>query len=252
MNFFRKIKDIIDRRKAMDEIYSDIKNLDEVLLEKRLEILNELATPKFSEIGLNNWNGKYLWFSDFNEDGIKFVVEYNVFKGFGGSFSFGICYDFIPTISAQNKLIYHKTNKSTKIIYYKRLEGWQKSYENNSRINPDKISTVNEEKFRKSLKNVIENNILKLKKWFEENKTIDQNRTNLLSEIENPTYEIGRRIISFEYILGFLNAKKNDFDSAEFWINKHFETRNDYAEQNLIVDKLKALKKTTTNSHYKN
>ena len=32
MNFFRKIKDIIDRRKAIDEIYDDIKNLDEVLL----------------------------------------------------------------------------------------------------------------------------------------------------------------------------------------------------------------------------
>lgn len=242
MNFFRKIKNIIDRRKAIDEIYDDIKNLDEVLLEKRLEILNELASPKFSEIGLKNWNGKYLWFSDFNEDGLKFVVEYSVFKGFGGSFSFGICYDFIPTISSQNKLIYHKTDKSTKIIYYKRLEGWQKSYENNSPINPDKVSTVNEEKFRKSLNYVIENNISKLKKWFEENNTIDKNITSLLSEIENPPYEIGRRIISFEYILGFVNAKKNDFNSAEFWLNKHFENRSDEAEKNIVLDKLKSMK----------
>ena len=46
-----------------------------------------------------------------------------------------------------------------------------------------------------------------LQKWFEENKTIDQNITKLLSEIENPTYEIGRRVISFEYILGFLYEK---------------------------------------------
>ncbi|WP_445455562.1 hypothetical protein [Flavobacterium sp. HNIBRBA15423] len=244
MNFFRKIKDIIDRRKAIDEIYDDIKNLDEVLLEKRLEILNEIATPKFSEIGLNNWNGKYLWFSDFNEDGLKFVVEYNVFKGFGGSFSFGICYDFIPTISSQKKLTYHRTDKSTKIIYYKRLQGWQKSYENNSPINPDKISTVNEEKFRKSLTNVVENNIPKLKKWFDENETIEQNITSLLSEIKNPPYEIGRYIISFEYILGFINAKKNNFDFAEFWINKHFENRSDEVGQNLILDKLKALKKS--------
>lgn len=248
MNFFRKIKDIIDRRKVIDEIYDDIKNLDEVLLEKRLEILNEIATPKFSEIGLNNWNGKYLWFSNFNEDGIKFVIEYNVFKGFGGSFSFGICYDFVPTISSQNKLIFHKTDKSTKIIYFKRLEAWQKSYENNNRINPDKISTVNEEKFRKSLNNVIENNIPKLKKWFEENKTIDQNIASLLNEIKNPPYEIGRRIISFEYILGFIYAKKNDFISAEYYINKHFENRNEETEQNLILDKLKTQNKTTGNS----
>ena len=246
MNFFRKIKNLFDRRKAINEIYDDIKNLDEVLLEKRLEILNEIATPKFAEIGLNHWNGKYLWFSDFNEDGIKFVVEYNVLKGFGGSFSFGICYDFIPTISSQNKFIYHKTDKSTKIIYYKRLEGWQKSYENNSRINPDRISTVNEEKFRKSLKNVIENNMPKLKKWFEENKTIEQNITSLLVEIKNPTYEIGRRTISFEYILGFINAKNNDFDSAEFWIKKHFDNSGNEVEQDLVLEKFKALKKTAT------
>ena len=237
MNFFRKIKDIIDRRKAIDKIYDDLKNFDEVLLEKRLEIFNEIVTPRFAEIGLNNWNGKYLWFSDFNDQGIKYVIEYNVFKGFGGSFSFGICYDFIPTISSQKKLIYHKTNKSTKIIYFKRLEGWQKSYENNSRINPDKISTVNEEKFRKSLNNVIENNISKLKKWFAENKTIEQNRLHLLNDINNPPYEIGRRIISFEYILSFIYARNKDFDSAEYWIKKHFEHTTDKTEMNLILTK---------------
>ena len=242
MNFFRKIKDIINRRKAIDEIYDDIKNLDEVLLVKRLEIFNEIVTPKFAKIGLNNWNGKYLWFSDFNEQGIKYVIEYNVFKGFGGSFSFGICYDFIPTISSQKKLIYHKTNKSTKIIYYKRLEGWQKSFEYNSPINPDKISTVNEDKFRKSLNNVIENNISKLKEWFEENKTIEQNRLNLLNDINNPPYEIGRRIISFEYILSFIYARKKDFDTAEYWINKHFEDRLDKTEMNLILTKFNSFK----------
>jgi len=237
MNFFRKIKDIIDRRKAINEIYDDIKNLDEVLLEKRLEIFNEIVTPRFAEIGLNNWNGKYLWFSDFNDQGIKYVIEYNVFKGFGGSFSFGICYDFIPTISSKKKLIYHKTNKSTKIIYYKRLEGWQKNYENNNPINPDKISTINEQKFRKSLNNVIENNIPKLKKWFEENKTIEQNRLSLLNDINNPPYEVGRRIISFEYILSFIYARKKDFDTAEYWIKKHFEDRTDKTEMDLILKK---------------
>ncbi len=175
MNFLQKIKNILDRKKAINEIYDDLNNLDEVLLEKRLHILNEIATPKFSEIGLNNWNGKYLWFSDFNEDGIKFVVEYNVFKSFGGCFSFGICYDFVPSISAQNKLIYHKTDKSTKIIYCKRLEGWQKSLQMHSTINTDKISTINEVKFRNSLNYVIENNLPKLQKWFYENRTSEQN-----------------------------------------------------------------------------
>ena len=36
MSVFSKIRDLIDRKKAINEIYDDIKNLDEVLLEKRI------------------------------------------------------------------------------------------------------------------------------------------------------------------------------------------------------------------------
>ena len=75
MNIFKKIKEIFKRRKALNEIYDDLNNLDQVFLEKKLQIFNELITPRFAEIGLKNWNGKYLWFSDFNEEGIKHVVE---------------------------------------------------------------------------------------------------------------------------------------------------------------------------------
>ena len=39
MNIFDKIKNIIDRQKAIDEFFDDIENLDEVLLRKRLEIV---------------------------------------------------------------------------------------------------------------------------------------------------------------------------------------------------------------------
>ena len=60
-----------------------------------------------------------------------------------------------------------------------------------------------------------------------------------MNDIKNPPFEIGRRIISFEYILGFIYAKKQDFNSAEFWINKHFENRNEEIQKNLILDKLK-------------
>ena len=104
MNIFKKIKEIFKRRKALNEIYDDLNNLDQVFLEKKLQIFNELITPRFAEIGLKNWNGKYLWFSDFNEEGIKHVVEFNVFKYFGGCFSYGNCYDFIPTFSNKNKI----------------------------------------------------------------------------------------------------------------------------------------------------
>ncbi|WP_103070857.1 hypothetical protein [Aquimarina sediminis] len=239
MNIFSKIRDIIDRRKAVNEIYDDIQNLDEVLLEKRIEIFQEIVTPKFAEIGLNNWNGKYLWYSNFNENGIKHVIEYNVFKSFGGSFSFGNCFDFIPSISGK-KLINHRTDKSTKVIYFKRLEGWQESFEKNKPINPDKISTVNEQKFRNSLNQVLSNNISKLEKWFSEKTTIEENISGLKKDVEFPTFEIGQRIISSEYILAFLYKQKGDLKSAEFWIKEHFKKGiNSELEIELLTKRIK-------------
>ncbi|SFI55586.1 hypothetical protein [Olleya namhaensis] len=239
MNIFSKIKDIIDRRKSLNEIYDDIENMDVVLLEKKLEIFSEMVTPKFAEIGLKNWNGKYIWYSDFNDEGIKHVVEFNVFKYYGGSFSFGNCFQSVPTLSGK-KLINHRTDKSTKIIYYKRLEGWQKSFEHNKPFNPDKISTVNEQKLRKSLDKVLSNNIPKLQKWFNEKTTIEENISGLLKDVENPSFEIGQRIISTEYILAFLYKQKDDLDSAEYWIQEHFKkSLNDKTEMELIIKRIK-------------
>lgn len=240
MSVFRKIRNIIKQRKAVNDAYDDIRKLDEVLLEKRIEIFKEIVTPKFAEIGLNNWDGKYLWYSDFNSEGIRHVIEYNVFKYYGGSFTFGNCFDFVPSISG-NKLVNHATDKSTKILYFKRLEGWQKAMENNSPVNPDEISTVNEKKFRESLDNVLAENIPKLKLWFLEKKTIDENITGLLEDIKNPPFEVGQRIISFEYVLGFLYKQKGDIQSAEYWIQKHFhKSVNSDSVKKLVGERIRA------------
>lgn len=111
--------------------------------------------------------------------------------------------------------------------------------ETNSPINPDKISTVNEEKFRESLKKVLSKNIPKLQIWFLRRRTIEDNILGLLDDIKNPPFEIGQRIISFQYILSFLYRQKNDFKSAEYWINKHFEkSLNSENEKILICEKI--------------
>ncbi|MDO6811334.1 hypothetical protein Q4603_22160 [Zobellia galactanivorans] len=239
MNIFNKIKNIIDRQKVIDEFYDDVENLDEVLLNKRLEIFQKVVSPRLAKIGLKNWNGKYIWFSDFNDDGIKHVVEYNVFKGFGGSFSFGNCFDCVPTISGK-KLVNHRTDKSTKIIYFKRLEGWQESYEKNKPINPDRISTINEQKFRDSLERVLFNNVPKIKNWFEGKSTLEENIDGLLYDVKNPAFEIGQRIISSEYILSFLYKRNDDIESAEFWLNEHFKKGiNSELEIELLTKRIK-------------
>lgn len=225
MNLFRNILKYIEDLKVRNEFYDDIRNFNEVLLAKRIEIFQEKVTPQFAEIGLTNWNGKYLWFSDFNEYGVKHVVEYNVFKGFGGSFTYGNCFNFIPTIS-NGKWVNHRTDKSTAILFFNRLEGWQKSFKANSILNPDRISTVNEKKFNSSLDIVLKNNLPKLKQWFSENETIKQNINSLVLMAENPPYEIGQRVISFEYLLAFLHAHECDYNEAESWISRHFAKKN--------------------------
>ncbi len=240
MNIFDRIKNIIERQKVIEEFYDDVENLDEVLLDKRLEIFQEVVSPRLTKIGLKNWNGKYTWFSDFNDEGIKHVVEYNVLKGFGGSFSFGNCFDCVPTISGR-KLINHRTEKSTKIIYFKRLEDLQESFAKNNPINPDKISTINEHKFRKSLERVLFTNIPKIKNWFNEKTTMEENISGLLEDIKNPTFEIGQRIISSEYILAFLYRKQGNIKSAEFWLKEHFKKEiNSEIEIELLTKRIKS------------
>ncbi|ALJ03862.1 hypothetical protein APS56_01265 [Pseudalgibacter alginicilyticus] len=239
MNFLRKIRDIFERKVFLNEFYNDVQNLDEVLLEKRIEILKEIANPKFAEIGLKNWNGKYLWFSDFNKEGIKHVVEYNVLKGFAGALTFGNCFLNVPTLSGK-KLINHRTEKSTKIIYLKKTESWQKSIETQRHLNPDKISTINEKKFRETLEKVLNKNLIKIENWFKENNTIEKNIRSLKKDAENPPFEIGTRIISFEYILAFLNKEKSEFKESEFWLNKHFKKGiNSELEIEILTNKIK-------------
>lgn len=236
MNLFRKIKKKFQRNIALDEIMDNMNNLDEVLLEKRLEIFKEKVTPEFSKIGLTNWNGKYLWYSDFNEDGVKHVIEYNVFKYYGGSFSYGNCFSFVPTFSGKN-LVNHRTDKSTKIHFFKRIDEWQRSMENNSRNNHYKISTINEEKFIKSLDDVLQRNLSRLKIWFENHQTLGQNIIGLEKEVKNLRYEIGQKIISSEYILSFLFKQKEDLKAAEFWLQKHFDKKLNSEEEIEILTK---------------
>lgn len=236
MKLFQKIKDRLRQNAVLEELLEEIKDLDEVLLEKRLEIFNEKVTPEFFKIGLTNWDGKYKWYSDFNEEGIKHVVEYNVFKYYGGSFTYGNCYFSVPTFSSK-KLVNHRTDKSTMIHFYKRLSGWQKSMELNSRDNPDKISTINEKKFKTTLDDVLSRNISQIKNWFKEHSSLEQNIEGLVKVIENPPYEIGQRIISCEYILSFLFKQKGDLNSSEKWLNKHFDKNLKSAEEKILLMK---------------
>lgn len=241
MKIINKIKEFFYRRKTLNEIYDNINTLDEVLLEKRLEIFKELITPKFAEIGLNNWDGKYIWYSDFNSDGIRNVIKYEVFRYFGGSFSYGNCYDFIPTFNNKNELRYHKSKSSISILDYKKIDGWQEEYEKNYTNQPYKISTVNEMKLRNSIQSVLNYNLPIIKNWFIANNTIDKNLQNILIKIENPEFEYDhiQRSISNDFIVSFIYAlKKKDYQNTLKHMKNHFKKKlfqEDVEKQKIIL-----------------
>lgn len=239
MAFLRRIRDYIEREMFLNELYDDARNLDHVLLAKRLELLNDIATPLFRDIGLNHWNGKYQWYSDFNSEGIKHVIEFNLLKGFSGGFTYGNCYNFVPTFSGK-RLIHHRTEKSTKLIYYKRSDRWQKAIDTNRPINPDRINTANAKKFQKTLKYVLKKNITHFNAWFKQNSTIDDNILSLKKELLHPSQEAGIRIISDEYILAFLYKQKEDLTNAEHWMQEHFKKGvHNNLEMELLMKRLK-------------
>jgi len=240
IKYFKNIKEKFKQRKILNEFLSEISDLNEVLLEKRIEIFKEKVTPLFANIGLTNWNGKYIWFSDFNEHGIKHVIEYNVFKHYGGSFSYGNCFYSLSTTSGGKRLINHKTDKSTKIHFFKRIDKWQRSMDINSQDRSYMLSTINESKFRLSIDTVLEENISKIQNWFLKMRTLDENIEGLKYDLKNPVFSIGQRIISTEYILSFLYKEKGEKELAESFMKKHLtKDLNSSIEKELLIKRIK-------------
>ncbi|WP_298489459.1 hypothetical protein [uncultured Maribacter sp.] len=204
-------------------------------------------TPALNNIGLNKWDGKYTWYNDFNESGIKHVVRYQVFKGFNGSFAYGNCFSFIPTTSNNGKkLINHKTDKSTTLHLWERLDGWKESFEGTQRENPyDKISHWNEKDFRKTLDLVIKKYPKRLENWFDEHNNIEQSILTVKKQIDlGGSYDFNSP--SQQYLLAFLYAYKGDIDTAYNYIQNYYNPiidRNaDYKyEKELVIDRIRKI-----------
>lgn len=95
--------------------------------------LNQGLTTQLTNWGLNKYDGEYLWYSDFNEFGIKKVFKYTRLKGISGVFAWGVCFDFIPTFSNTKRLKNHKSDKSTTLHLFEWPDGYMKSFEGGGR-----------------------------------------------------------------------------------------------------------------------
>lgn len=223
---------------SKDELLENFENFEELSSQMKIDILSEIVTPKMKDIGLNNWNGKYFWYSDFNEIGIKKVVEYRVTKGFSDFFRFGNCFYFIPTHNTK-KLKNHKTPKSTHIQYAFHTQGYKDYDRKLITTNVDAINTMNEKVYLKSLGEFLDKNIKLINDWFLSNQTIEDNIKTLKSQISDPDNS-GPLLITPEFILSFLYKRINENKLSQKWIEKYIEKR-EYLSADLIQNIYKKL-----------
>jgi hypothetical protein len=198
---------------------------DPILKNRLKEILNEIITPRMVDIGLTKYDGRYLWFSDFDENGIKKVFHYNLMKGETGTFTYGNCFKFVPTYTQTAAIKNHKTDKSTTLHLFERTEGWRKSFEGGQFT--DKTSHWGETECRRTVEELLEKYIPIMKIWWENNLTINQNIKTANYQIEKGGgYRVNHP--SASYVKAFLIGKIGDKEKAIKIIEEEFVSLINY------------------------
>lgn len=84
-------------------------------------LLDEIITPRVGKIGLIIRSG-YSWYSK-SSDAIRYGFDYRLLKGETGTFSWGVCCDFIPVPSGSS-FKYFRTEKAFRLQLFE----WTNEY----------------------------------------------------------------------------------------------------------------------------
>jgi len=170
------------------------------------QILDKEITPAFVDTGLQ-WNGDYLWFNQ-SIGSIRRVFTYDLLKGEQGTFSWGVCLDFVPTISGR-RLQNHRTDKSVTLHLFEWPKGYVNSFASQEISKVDFTSHWGMKNTTKSIRQLIRKYEQPIKDWFQRANTIDK-----LIDITKEQVRIGEHYnIHYpapQYVLAFLYAKSGD------------------------------------------
>ncbi len=177
------------------------------------------------------------WHSEWNNNW-RFVAELHELKGNHIVLRWGYNYDFIPDITNQKKLVWHRTDKSIKIhiddawynhIDYDCDQEW--GFSEREFYNPEQcpffqyaIPTCSSDvNFALGyIKNVIDKNIILMHDWKENVKTLDD-----AIDIMNQRV-LGKDVIHIprmHYILAFLFAKNKNMVNSMSALEKYYDER---------------------------
>jgi hypothetical protein len=206
----------------------DYSKLDIPKAENIKGILDEHLTPMLRDAGLATWNGNYQWFGEFNEYGIRPVFQFVRLKGLSGTFAYGNCFKFMPTVSGTNKLLNHRTDKSVCLHLFERTEGWRESF-NGSELT-DIVSFLNDKDFEKTLIQLRDNYQPKFEDWFSTNRTIPENIITAEKQLKGGSaYRINSP--AQNYVLAFLYALNGDIKLSQERVKSYYSSRPDFNKE---------------------
>lgn len=172
-------------------------------------ILQETISARLEKVGFI-WDKSLLWYTD-NKNSIRQVFKYVKLKGEQGTFSWGVCLDFVPTISS-NKIKYHRTDKSVTLHLFE----WTDEYTNSfygGQLGNGVTTHWGGNEAKQSITKLFDNYERKIFNWFEKANTLDNLIEIAIRQIQE---EKGYNMHSPnpKFVLAFLLAKSGQLDKA--------------------------------------
>lgn len=177
--------------------------------------LNEVVSPRLSKIGLNFYSD-YLWFSK-STDSIRKVFKYSLLKGNQGTFTWGVCFDFIPTISG-NTLKFHKTEKSVTLHLFEWTDEYANSF-SGGKWDGGVISHWDINKLGKSVDRLLDKYENKMVDFYAGASTIEKSIKITEKQIQDQkSYDLHSP--NPKYLLPFLLARNQQIDKSILALNE--------------------------------
>jgi hypothetical protein len=176
--------------------------------------LDEIISPRLAKCTLF-WNEKYLWFNQ-PQNSIRQVFGYSILKGGRGTFVWGVCLDFVPTITS-NKLRFHRTDKSVTQHSFEWTDEYSDSFMG-GHLDGGITTHWGKQATKNSIQYLLDKYETKIHDWLNKTSTFE----NLIA-IAEQQIKIGNSYNLHNpdqrMVLAFLLAKTNQLDNATKTIN---------------------------------